>query len=140
MNRIFNKNSILRLTTVLGLTALCAGLFSQTPANADEDGRFGGYDRYHAPIRHEVNDIHRDEQRLRDLYNRRDSEARRHDWNDVHALNIQINELRRHIGHDRQEVHHDIQRVRSEQDWNRARYRDHDDYRAHDDYRYHEGR
>ena len=134
MNRIFNSNSILRLTTVLGLSALFTGALALAPAHADEDCRFSNYDRNHAPIRHEINDIHRDEQRLRDLYRRRDAEARRHDWNDVDILNLQINDLRWHIDNDRRDVQHDIQRVRNEQNRNRDRYR------TQDDCRYHEGR
>ena len=105
----------LRLAAVLGLTTLFAGIASVTPAQAQDDYRLH-QDRDH--IRRDFNDIHRDQDRLHDLYRRRESEARRRDWDDVHALDRQISELKWHIDHDRYDVRRDFDQTRNDRDHN----------------------
>ena len=132
---------------VMGLAALLTGIAAAQPAIAQGRGDYGGYDRQEQgrydhegrPIRSENFDTRSDERRLHDLEDRRDREARRHDWNDVRALDRQIRALREHIERarharrddrrgDRRDQHRDRRDNRRDQ---REDYRD--DYRSHDD-------
>lgn len=134
MTYTLTNSRMARLAAVLGLTTLFAGSIAMTPAQAQDDYRMR-QDREH--IRRDINDIHRDQDRLRDLYRRREREVRRRDWDDVHALDRQINELKWHINHDRNDVRRDFDRARFDRD--RDYYREGDRDRYHDDYRLRDG-
>ena len=128
-NTKLNRNRVIRLASVIGLMSVFGGMVALTPARADDDWRFR---REGVHVYRDIEDIHHDEAMLRDLYHRRDEEKRRHDWDDVRALDRKIDSLRWHIDHDRRDLHKDIEKSRYDRDRDRDRYRDHDDYRVHD--------
>ena len=120
-----NINSVrsrtVRFAAALGLTALFAGVVAQTPAHADDDWRFH---RNRSDIRFDVVAIRHDEDRLHDLYRRRDYLRGRRDWRGVAELDVQIGGVRFHLDNDRYDARRDFNRDRY--------YGDHADYRTHD--------
>lgn len=158
MKNISGRNRAFRITAALGLTALFAGLVAQSPARADDDWRFH---RYRNDAHFDVAAVHRDEDRLHDLYGRRETLRDRHDRRGIAELDVQIGGVRFHLDNDRYDARRDFDRDRydrdrydrdrydsrvgydrerpyygSEYDRNRDRYED----RTHDGYRIRDGR
>ena len=144
-------NRAVRFAAACGLAALFAGLFAASPAHAD-DWRFH---RYRNDAHFDIVAIHHDEDRLHDLYLRRDSLRGRRDWRGVAELDVQIGGVRFHLDNDRYEVRRDFDRVPFygdrrfdgdhyleyhdyghssdySRDYNRDRDRYHDGYRVRD--------
>ena len=159
MKNISGRNGAFRIAAALGLTALFAGAMAQSPARADDDWRFH---RYRNDAHFDVVAIHRDEDRLHDLYRRREYLRDRHDRRGVAELDVQIGGVRFHLDNDRYDARRDFDRDRygvsvgfgvgvgfdrdrpyrsdydraREYDRNRDRYED----RYHDGYRVRDGR
>ena len=121
MQTIINRNRVFRFAAALGLTALFAGLVAQTPARADDDWRFH---RYRNDAHFDVVAIHHDEDRLHDLYRRRDYLRDRRDWRGIAELDVQIGGVRFHLDNDRYDLRRDFDHDHY--------YRDHAEYRVHD--------
>ena len=113
-----NNNIGLKLSATLGATALLVALGSvfASPARADRDD-YPSYQRDH--VYHDISDVRRDERILHDLEDRRDYLRRRRDWDEVHALDRRISDLRRHIDRDRRDIRKDVDQIRRDRDRNR---------------------
>ncbi len=164
MQNISGRKGAFRFAAALGLTALFAGLMAQSPARAADDWRFH---RNRNDAHFDVIAIHRDEDRLHDLYRRREYLRDRHDRRGVAELDVQIGNVRFHLDNDRYDLRRDSDRYdrnrfdlrvsfdrdrpyRSneydrdndrarEYDRNRDRYEDRSDNRYHDGYRIRDG-
>ncbi len=113
MKNISGRNRAFRITAALGLTALFAGLVAQAPARADDDWRFH---RYRNDAHFDVVAIHRDEDRLHDLYRLRETLRDRHDRRGVSELDVQIGGVRFHLDNDRYDARRDFDRDRYDRD------------------------
>ncbi len=116
--------NIIHLAATLSCAALLMGAIYPAPAHAD--------DRSH--ISHDIDDIHRDQRNLEDLYRLRQRQEDRNDWRGIDRTDRAIDELRSHIARDRHDVGYDIQRARAD----RNVYRNNDSYR-YGDSRYRDG-
>ena len=117
------------LAAVLGLSALFAGMTTGASAQSDswrdrhDNSQYrhddSQYRQDNMQYRYDRQALRRDQAHLRDLQNRRDSEARRHDWNDVHQLDNAIRNTRWRIQNRRYDANHDLDSYysSSDRDW-----------------------
>lgn len=117
------------LAATIGISALLMGLSGAAPARADD---WESYGRSH--VYREIADVRRDERLLRNLQAEHDEARRCHDWPRMHALDRRIADLRRHIEHDRRDIHEDIRATRDRDRYDR--YSSSDRYGSSDRYRY----
>ena len=102
-----------RLAAVLGLTTLFAVFAAAAPAHAQDNYRVH---QNRETIRYDVSDLHRDQDRLHDLYRRRDYLRGRRDWRGVAELDVQIGGLSLHLDNDRYDTRRDFDRARFDRD------------------------
>ena len=95
-------NRVIRWTTSLGLAALLIGGIGISAAHADD-----WHDERRAEIRHDRENIRRDEARLTDLQIRHDEARHNHDWDAMHHFDREIDHVKERLAQERRDLRHD---------------------------------